>query len=445
MKSLQLMTIAVVVAIAAPALAQPVAGGGSGLSAAPPPAFAPLPGRSRCAGGSGYGSDELARTFLWRPEALALARAQAASDPSFAATLRRRADAALQRAPDPVTLKRAAPSGGTLNDYYSIGPYWWPAPGKRGGLPYERRDGKTNPEARSDAFDRTRLDRFSNDIASLALAWHLWGDRRYAEKAAVLLRVWLIDPATRMNPHMNFAQAVPGRSAGRAEGLIDARVMGRVVEAIGLIDTAQVLGEGEQEALEGWFTDFVNWMATSTIGRTERAKGNNHGFFYDATLMHFALFARLDRVVDHIAKEWPAKRLAIQLAADGSLPQELSRTRSLHYSFFTLEAAAHTATLAECVGIDLWRTRTHDGRDLQAAFSYVAPYAKDPMRWRHPEQALRNAEAMPNLTRQMARPLMLAAWGTGDRRYAELAAQTGADRDIMELVTLPSVPDESGK
>lgn len=430
--------------VAAPATAGMGDGGAQPQTIVTPLAFASLYGRAKCTGSRGYDSGHFPRTFLWRPEALKISRAKAQADANFATMLRTRAAAALNRDPNPVTAKRTAPVGGTLNDYYSIGPYWWPARGKLNGLPYERRDGKINPEFRAAMFDRARLERFSTDAAELAVAWHLWGDRRHAEKAAGLLRVWLLDPATRMNPHMNFAQAVPGRSAGRAEGLIDARVMGRVIEAIGLLESAEVISQAEQAGLESWFGEFAGWMATSAIGRAERAKSNNHGLFYDSTLIHFALFARLEAVAGHIVREWPAKRLRQQVATDGSLPGEQSRTRSLHYSFFAMEAAAQTATLAECVGVDLWHAGAGDGRSLKAAFAYLAPYADNPTRWPYPEQALSSPEAQSELRKQIAKPLMLTAWGTGDASYAAFATQANAAPDALDAVTLPPLPSTTG-
>lgn len=351
-----------------------------------------------------------------------MARARARQSPSEVAALRKAADAALGRPAYSVTHKKGGAGGGDLHDYASIGPYWWPSPGKRGGLPYVRRDGKVNPESRDDTFDKTRINDFSRDVSDLALAWHFTGDKRYAEKATVLLKAWFLDPATRMNPNMNFAQAVPGVTTGRAEGVIELRPLGSVVEAIGLLGPSGAIAPADQAGLEAWFGEMVKWLATSEIGRAERAKNNNHGFFYDATLMHFALFARLEPVAAHVAQAWPTRRLAVQLAADGSLPEEIARTRSLHYSYFALEAASLAATLAECSGIDLWRARTSDGRNMMAAFKFVAPYVADPRKWPHPEEALKTDDPREELGDQMARPLKLAAWGMGDAWLAELAS-----------------------
>ncbi len=400
--------------------------------------FTPLAGRALCRGAEGYRiAGQHPRTIFWRPEWLAAAKASAAEGSAVTATLRARADAALGRASYSVTQKTSVPPGGaTANDYYSIGPYWWPARGKPNGLPYERRDGQVNPESRDDTFDKNRIGKFSNDVTDLALAYHLFGDRRYAEKAAQHLRVWFLDPATRMNPSMRNAQAVPGRNAGRPEGIIELRALTPVVESIGLLESANVLTADEQAGLEAWFSELVQWMATDPIGRAERAKNNNHGIFFDALITHFALFARLDPVANHIAREWPARRLAIQFAANGSLPEELERTRSLHYSYFALEAAAQTATVAECMGVDLWRASAGEGKSLNAAFGFLTPYAANPQDWPHEEEALKTPSKMPNLQEQIGTSLRLMAWGTGAASY-EAQADGKISASDVDYLWLP--------
>ncbi|TVO33114.1 alginate lyase family protein [Vibrio algivorus] len=51
------------------------------------------------------------------------------------------ADKALKRKIDPVVNKTLLPASGNKHDYYSFGPYWWPNPDTKDGLPYIRKDG----------------------------------------------------------------------------------------------------------------------------------------------------------------------------------------------------------------------------------------------------------------------------------------------------------------
>ena len=122
-----------------------------------------------------------------------------------------RADAALEKGPFSVTHKTVMPPSGDKQDYMSFGPYWWPNPDTEDGLPYIRRDGEVNPSARTDGSDSPRLGVMARSVLTLALAYYYTGEDVYAERAALLMRTWFLDPDLRMNPHLQFAQAIPGR------------------------------------------------------------------------------------------------------------------------------------------------------------------------------------------------------------------------------------------
>jgi hypothetical protein len=259
-----------------------------------PAPFAPAAHQALCRGSDGYARDfDGRRTFIWRPEWLGQIKAdRSPSVVSYRNRLVARANRALIQTPLSVVSKTKTPQSGDKHDYYSMGPYWWPGATKPGGEPYVRRDGTVNPERNGDGFDATKLSKLSDDVSTLALAHFYSGDIKYAQKAAAMLRVWFLDPATKMNPSFAFAQAVPGVSAGRPEGIIDGYKLVPIVESIGLLAPTGVLSATEQVALETWFGDMTTWMATSANGQQERAKSNNHGIFYDLLIANFALFAR---------------------------------------------------------------------------------------------------------------------------------------------------------
>ena len=384
-----------------------------GAGAITPAASADALFASSCKGADGYGGVFGGRrTFLWRAAQLERLKAERESDADVAKALKAllvRAGEALGHKPYSVVDKTWVPPSRDKHDYLSIGPYWWPDPLNPHG-PYVRRDGEVNPERATEAFDAMRMQAMSDDVESLALAYFYTDDRRYADGAARLVRAWFLDPATRMNPNMDYAQSVPGREAGRAEGVLDTSRLQPVVEAIGLIAPSGAISAQEQQGLERWFSRYVDWMLRSANGRAERAASNNHGMWFDAQIAQFALFARRPDVAREVVDAFPKRRIAAQFEPDGKLPRELERTRSYHYSLYALTAAYGVADIGECLGVNLWAYRDGKGRGLRSATDFVARYAKTPGAWPYREMKPSPGETADLLTR--------AAWAWSSPAYS---------------------------
>ncbi len=332
----------------------------------------------RCRGSVGYAADfEGRRTFLWRPQWLEAIRQDEAATKAVVAAGER----ALQGPLYSVTDKPKPVPGADPNDYASIGPYWWPDPAKDGGVPYVRRDGEVNQQRDGPEFDKDRLRNLARDVRALALAAYVTGDDRYALRSGELLRTWFLDPDSRMNPNMNFAQGIPGRVNGRGEGIIEASDLSTIVEATGLIEPFGALSREELAAIRKWYADFAMWMATSENGEAEMLKTNNHGVFYDFYLAHFALFAGLEGTTRSVVDSFLDFRLGAQMDRQGRFIQELKRTRSWHYSHFVVIGAAKLATIGECLDRDLFNSQLSDGRSLQTARSFLLRYSGNPESW----------------------------------------------------------------
>lgn len=289
------------------------------------------------------------------------------------------ADKALQFQPVSVMEKINNPPSGDKHDYMSIAPYFWPDSSKPGGIPYINKDGQINPEV-NEYKDKIYLAALCDEVSTLALAWYFSGDERYADHASKLLRVWFLDTTTKMNPNINFAQAVKGRSTGRGYGLIDTRHFVRLIDAIGLIQNAPSWTINDQKGMEKWFGDFLEWMQTSKNGLAEMHTINNHRVWYDEQRLSYALFigdTSLAKKVVQAVKE----QLEKQMDADGTFPLELKRTISLHYTVFVLEPFFTIADLAENVGEDFWNYVTPDGKSLRKGFEAVLPYLLQQKEW----------------------------------------------------------------
>lgn len=244
------------------------------------------------AAGVARGSETNARTFLFSAPALIAARARlsrgdAQLQPAYA-KLREDAEDALKLKAASVMEKPRVSASGDKHDYFSYGPYWWPDPTKPDGLPYIRRDGERNPAALENTDDAA-FSLLGPAIETLGLAYWFSGEERYAQKAAGLARVWFLDPATRMNPNFQHAQAIPGITDGRGIGIIEARRLMNVNEGLALIAGSPAWTEADRAAFNTWLSAFYDWLTMSTNGRAEQAAKNNHGTWYDAQAAHLAL------------------------------------------------------------------------------------------------------------------------------------------------------------
>ena len=298
------------------------------------------------------------------------------------AELVQQADRALAAGPFSVINKDATPPSGDKRDYMSLAPYWWPDPATPDGLPYIRRDGERNPEIHS-LRNRLDLGEMVDAVETLALAYYFTADEKYASRAAVLIRHWFLDPATGMIPNLQYAQAIRGRNEGRGEGLIETRTLTRIVDSIGLLAGSRAWSAEDQQESEEWFKKFLNWMLKSALGQDEASAENNHGTFYDVQAACYALFVGKRDVARKILQMAGNRRIAVQIAPDGSQPLELDRTKAWSYSVGNLAGLMALARLGEHVDLDLWRYETEDGRSIRKALDFLAPFGTGDRAWPH--------------------------------------------------------------
>jgi len=294
-------------------------------------------------------------------------------------SLQKQADRLLLLTPVSVMDKAATPESGTKHDYMSQAPYFWYDSSKPNGRPYMRKDGQHNPETYKIA-DHKNLSDLSANSQALALAWYLTGDEKYAKKATTLLRYWFFDEATKMNPNLDYAQAIPGVNNGRGIGIIESIVLTGIADAAGLLKGSKSWTAKDETALKSWYARYLDWMLTSRNGQDEHAAKNNHGTWYYVQAVDFALFTGNKAKAQQLAKE-SRNILDDQVTKEGSMPLELERTNSLAYSTYNLQGWFRLATLAEKTGIDLWHYRNKQGATLRTAFDWLKPYALGEKPW----------------------------------------------------------------
>src|SRR5882672_1633119 len=243
----------------------------------------------------------------------------------------------LSEVPITITAAHSPRSAGGMHDFFSEGDYWWPDPQNPSG-PYTQRDGMTNPD--NFVEHRRALMRLSLQVPALAAAYLITKDERYAKHAVRHLRAWFLDPSTRMNPDLQYAQAIHGRFTGRGIGIIDTIHLVEVARAIEVLRDSKALSMTELGGIRRWFKDYLLWMTTSKNGLEERDAKNNHGTCW---VMQVAAFAHLtgdEKLLGYCRDRFKTIIVPNQIAGDGSFPQELRRTKPYGYSLFNLDAMA---------------------------------------------------------------------------------------------------------
>lgn len=343
--------------------------------------------------------------------------------------LKKRAGEYLVVAPYTITKKTSLPPSGDKHDYESQGPYWWPDPKSKDGLPYIRRDGESNPEIEK-LTDHQYLSGMTRAVKILSLAFYLTDDERYGTKAAAFLRTWFIDPSTRMNPNLNFGQRIPGRTNGRNIGIIETRNLGDVTDAVGLLQGAKDWSASDQEAMEVWMRAYLDWLLHSEHGKGELKQHNNHGTWYDVQVSALALFTGQQDVARQALLRARDERLGKHIEPDGRQPAELARTRSWSYSVMNLQSFFTLATLGEKAGIDLWHYSTPDGRSILKALDYLAAFTGSAKPWPDKQiTEMKDADLVPLLYQ--------AACRFPDLAYARLARKLEGDQVTLNRVYYP--------
>ena len=361
---------------------------------------------------------------------LALTLAAQAALPIDVAKERARVLAAAGRylAEEPVTVtaSHSPRSAGGLHDFFSEGDYWWQDPANPE-APYVQRDGMTNPSNFND--HRRALMRLSVQVPALVEAWRLTRDPRYATHAERHLRAWFVDPATRMNPNLQYAQAIHGRVTGRGTGIIDTIHLVEVARAIERLAGAPGWSARDDRAVRHWFAEYLTWMTTHPYGIAERDAKNNHATCW---VMQVAAFARLtgnQAQLRDARDRFTSVLLPNQMAADGSFPLEMGRTKPYGYSLFNLEAMATIAQILSTPDDDLWTFELPDGRGLRRAMAFMTPYIRDRTAWPRPADVMYN----DNWPMRQA-SLLFAGMAFHRPDYIELWSKLPADSDVEEVI-----------
>lgn len=324
--------------------------------------------------------------------------------------LQRDAGAAMTAGPWSVMDKPKPAPSGDWHDFVGYGSYWWPNPATPDGLPYVSRDGENNPESRD--YDGYRLRQLYATVTTLAEAAWFLGDRAAGARARLLVSVWFLEPATRMNPHLRYGCHIPGVWEGSGWGIVDTHGLVELLRALALLREAGHWTEADAATMAGWLGAYLDWLLTSEEGRFEADRMNNHATAYDELCCTLALQLDRPQIARDILAAVPYERIGKQLEHNGRQPWENARTESWGYSSLNLGLLMNLADLGRLLGIDLWNYATGDGRGIRRTFDYMRPFALGKARW--PWETLSGwkgaGEVWITMLRQAARGWHEPAW-----------------------------------
>jgi hypothetical protein len=321
---------------------------------------------------------------------VALAAPWAAAGPSRAAAVKldllalekarllRAGERYVGQKPITITASASPRSAGGPHDFFSEGDYWWPDPKNPNG-PYIQRDGMSNPE--NFVEHRRAMVRLSVQVPALAGAWMVSGDKRFARAAAAHLRAWFLDPKTLMNPHLKYSQAIRNLVTGRSIGVIDTIHLVEVARSIPALERAGALTAGERDGVKRWFADYLTWLTTHEYGTKERDAKNNHGTCWVMQAAEFARFTGNGKITEYCRDRFKTVLLPGQVAADGSFPEELRRTKPYGYSIFQLDVLATVAQILSTPADNLWTMTLPDGRGMGKVMAFMFPFLADKKKW----------------------------------------------------------------
>ena len=284
----------------------------------------------------------------------------------------------LKEAPLTITASSSPRSSGGKHDFFSEGDYWWPDPANPE-APYIQRDGMSNPD--NFVGHRKALMRLSVQMPSLAAAYLVTKQRKYADHAAKHLRAWFMDPETMMAPHLKYSQAIKGRFTGRGTGIIDTLHLVEVARATSVLEAGGALSPKDRDGVKQWFADYLKWLTTHEYGIGERNAKNNHGTCW---VMQAAEFARLTgnaAVTSECRDRYKKIFVPGQFAADGSFPEELRRTKPYGYSLFNIDIMSTVCQILSTPEDNLWTYEHPDGRGMRKAMAFIYPFILDKKTW----------------------------------------------------------------
>ena len=175
-----------------------------------------------------------------------------------------------------------------------------------------------------------------------------------------------------MNPNLEYAQAISGVNKGRGIGIIDTIHLVEVARSAKVMEGA--LGKATDAGWVRGLREYLEWMTTSKNGAEERDAKNNHGSCWVMQVAEFASYTGNAKWTDWCRERFRTVLIPDQVAANGSLPLELARTKPYSYALFDMDILSAICQILSRPGDSLWAFTTADGRGMKKVIEYMFPF-----------------------------------------------------------------------
>lgn len=242
--------------------------------------------------------------------------------------------------------------------------------------PYAVRDGKVNPDVLTLTGSKSMVH-MSQSVLYNAISYVIQGGQSFSQQASSFLDTFFLEPATSINPNVNFGQLVRGPGPkgriGTFTGILDLRGMVKVVNAIAMLMYAKSPHWTDQKhaAMRNWMGQYRSWLETSSLGKEVASKPNNHASFYISQLAVTNIYVGDLQRAQGVLQKYFNSTFSDQIAISGEQPFEAVRTRPFHYRCFNLEAMITNAKLGDELGMNFWKAKSKYGATIQTAVDYA--------------------------------------------------------------------------
>ncbi len=303
--------------------------------------------------------------------------------------------------PTPLTSLPSPRRPGTANDYYSEA-----APD----LSAEASPAQKSPSPPPFTAHRHAVFQLGLAVPALAAAHLITGEQRYADRAALHLRAWFVDPATAMVPSLNYGQVVPVPApsrlteqnnqgaapsvGGRFQGILETLPLVEVAQAIPFLASSTALSQSDLAALHAWFAAYLLWLTRPEdsgprLPALARDRKDHHATSW---LLQTSAYATLavapgdtaraeDSTLASLRHRFRTVSLRAQISAQGTFHHELESATPYRDSLFNLDMMAGVCHLLSTRFESVWDYQLEDGPGMRSAIAYHFPYIADRATW----------------------------------------------------------------